>query len=424
VVKRLLIGSIPLLAGVLAPSAVFAQAPPKTTIHVYRGLFGPTEVEENLPQRLFFTFSTYGAADDSTALGGTDIADVTLQERRLYQGAQARFSMRRQRARSLMNFEGTSAVRYYPGLHGITTSQHGGSLDAQFVRSPKLKIQFAAAGSYSPYYQFQPGQASVAGPAPAPGQDFSVARQRTLNYGGLGTITYAATRYTELVVNGGARYTQFLDAGDFLSDSAGARLTRRVSKDFALVLGYSTGVQGRSDLPGTRTQNIDAGLSYSRGLWLSPRTSLGFSTGSAIVSALDGKHFELTGSAFLKQQLSPRWTAQVAVARGLQSVETAPRPFIGETVNASLGGYFSRRFSVRLTPMFGHGTDVSLAGASYRSVSNQARVEWAFSRFWAFYVEHYYFHYRTSGPELPSDLPGLDRQGMRTGITLWAPMVR
>jgi hypothetical protein len=424
VVKRLLIGSIPFLAGVLASQAAFAQAPPKTTIHVYRGLFGPTELEENLPERLFFTFSTYGAGDDSSALGGTDIADVTLQARRFYQGAQARFSMRRQRARSLINFEGTSALRYYPGLHGVTTSQHGGSLDAQLVRSPKLKFQLSAAGAYSPYYQFQPGQASVAGPVPAPGQDFSVARQRTLNYGGLGAMTYSAGRYTEFVVNGGARYTQFLDAPDFISHSLGARVTHRVSRDFALVLGYSTGLQGRSGLPGTRTQNIDAGLNYAHGVWLSPKTSIGFSTGSAIVSALDGKHFELTGSAFVKQQLSPRWTAQVAVARGIQAVETSPRPFIGETINASLGGYFSRRLSLRLTPMFGHGTDVTVNGGSYRSFSNQARVEWAFSRFWAFYVEHYYFHYRTAGPELPSELPGLDRQGARTGITLWAPMVR
>ena len=93
--KRLLIGSIPLVAGVLAPQVAAAQAPPKTTIHVYRGLFGPTEVEENLPQRLFFTFSAYGAADDSTALGGGDIADVGLQAQRFYQGAQARLSMRR-----------------------------------------------------------------------------------------------------------------------------------------------------------------------------------------------------------------------------------------------------------------------------------------------------------------------------------------
>ena len=419
---RLLIGSAA-LAVAMAPAAVFAQAPPRTTVHVYRGLFGPTEFEENLPQRLFFTFSTYGAGDDSSALGGPEIGDVSLQENRFYQGAQARVSLRRQRARSLMNFEGTSAIRYYHGLHGVTTGQHGGSMDAQFVRSPRVKFQVSGAASYSPQYQVQfgPGGGDAALP---PGEDFSVARQRTLYYGGIGAMTYTAGRHTEFVVTGGARYTQFLDAADFLSHSAGARMTHRVSRDFALVLGYSTGVQGRSGLPGTRMQNIDAGLSYGRGLWLSPRTSIGFSTGSAIVSALDGRHFELTGSAFLKHQMSAKWTAQVNVSRGLQAVEAASRPFIGETVTGTLAGYFSRRFALRISPMFGHGTDVGTADASYRSVSNQTRVEWAFSRNWAYYVEHYYFHYRTTGIVLSSRLPGLDRQGIRTGLTLWAPLVR
>jgi hypothetical protein len=424
VLKRLLIGSIPLVAGVLAPQVAAAQAPPKTTIHVYRGLFGPTEVEENLPQRLFFTFSVYGAADDSTALGGGDIADVGLQAQRFYQGAQARLSMRRQRARSLMNFEGSSSLRYYSGLHDVTTSQYGGSMDSQFVTSPRVKFNIAAAGSYNPSYQVQPGQSSAAGPVPPSEQDFSVSRQRVANYGGVGAMTFAPTRHSEFVVTGGARYTQFLDADDFLSHSAGARFTHRMSRDFSLVLGYSTGMQGRSDLPGTRTQNIDAGINYGRGLWLSPRTSIGFSTGSAIVSALDGKHFELTGSAFVKQQLSARWTAQATVTRGVQAVDTAPRPFVGEIVTGSFGGYFSRRFALRLAPSYSHGVDVASEHGSYQSYSNTSRLEWAVSRSWALYVEHYYFRYRSTGLELPASAPSLDRQGIRTGLTLWAPLVR
>jgi hypothetical protein len=422
VVKRLLIGSIPLLAGVLTAQAAFAQAP--KTIHVYRGLFGPSELEENLPQRLFFTFSTYGAGDDSSALGGADIADVGLQARRFYQGAQARFSMRRQRARSLINVEGSSALRYYHGLNDVTTSQYGGSMDSQVVTSPRVKFNFSAAGSYNPNYQVQPGQSVAAGPVPPSDQDFSVSRQRTLNYGGVGTMTIAPTRHSEFVVTGGARYTQFIDADDFLSHSAGARFTHRMSRDFSLVLGYSTGLQGRSGQPGTRTQNIDAGINYGRGLWLSPRTSIGFSTGSAIVSALDGRHFELTGSAFVKQQLSARWTLGATATRGLQAVDTAARPFIGEIVTGSLGGYFSRRFALRLSPSYSHGVDVTTASGSYHSYSSQARVEWAFSRFWAYYVEHYYFHYQSTGLELPREVPNLDRQGIRTGITLWAPLVR
>ena len=422
--KRLLIGSIPLVAGVLAPQVALAQAPPKTTIHVYRGLFGPTEVEENLPQRLFFTFATYGAADDNTALGGTDIADEALQAQRFYQGAQARLSLRRQRSRSLMNFEGSTSLRYYHGLHDVTTGQYGGSMDSQFITSPRVKFNVSAAGSYNPSYQVQPGVSSAAGPLPPADQDFSVSRQRTLNYGGVGTMTIAPTIHSEFVVTGGARYTQFIDADDFLSHSAGARFTHRMSRDFALVLGYSTGVQGRSGLPGTRTQNIDAGVNYGRGLWLSPRTSIGFSTGSAIVSALDGRHFELTGSAFVKQQISARWTAQASVTRGLQAVDTAPRPFVGEIVTGTFGGYFSRRVAMRVSPSLSRGVDVATENGSYRSYANTSRVEWAVSRFWALYAEHYYFHYRSTGLDLPGTAPALDRQGLRTGLTLWAPLVR
>jgi hypothetical protein len=422
VVKTLRIASSLLLACSAASATAFAQAPPKV-VHVYRGLYGPSEVEQNLPERLFFTLSTYGAADDSTVFGNADISGVSLQSHRFYQGAQTRLSLRRQRARSLINFESTSALRYYPGLHDVTTSQHGGSLDSLFVLSPRLKLQIGAGGSYSPYYQFQPGQ-GASGPSAAPEQDFSIARQRTLAYGMLGALTFTPTRHSELSVNGGGRYTQFIGAPDFVSHSAGARFTHRVSRDIAVVLGYSSALLGRSDGPGTTTRNIDAGINYNRGLWLSPQTSIGFSTGSAIVAALGGQRFALTGSAFVKHQLSARWTAQVAVARGLQTVDTAPRPFIGETVTGSLSGYFTRRISLRLAPTFGHGADVATETGSYRSFSNQARIDVAFSRFWAVYVEHYYYNYRMTGIADIRLPPGLDRQGVRTGLVLWAPLVR
>jgi hypothetical protein len=246
-------------------------------------------------------------------------------------------------------------MRYYPGLHDVTTAQHGTALEALFVLSPRLKVQLGASGSYTPYYQVQPGQTS--GLVPAPEQDFSVKRQKTLAYGGVGAVTFTPTRHSELIVNGGGRYTQFLGAPDFTSYSAGARFTERFSRDFALVLGYSSGSQGRSDGLPTHVKNIDAGINYSRGLWLSARTSLGFSPGSAIVAALGGQHFELTGSAYLKHQLSGRWTAQLAVKPPSCEVETAPRPFIGETVTGSFNGYF-RAGSPCDCADHGHGTDV------------------------------------------------------------------
>lgn len=416
-----------LLAGSVASATAFAQeaptpAPPRD-LHVYRGLYGPTDVEQTLPERLFFTLSTYGAADDSTAFGAGDISDVTLQSRRIYEGAQTRLSFRRQRTRSLINFESTSALRYYPGLHDVTTSQHGGNLAASFALSSRVKLQIGLAGAYSPYYEFHPGQ-GASGPTGSPEQDFSITRQRTLGYGALGALTIATTRHSEFTIDGGGRYTQFLGAPDFFSHSAGARFSKRMSRDVSLVLGYSSGFLGRSDGRGTLTSNIDAGINYNRGFLISPKTTLGFSTGSAIVAARGGQQFELIGAAFLKHQVSGRWSTEATVSRGLQTIDTAPRPFIGETVTASFSGYLTRRIGVRLAPSYGHGTDVADVAGSYRSYSTQARIDVAFSRFWAVYVEHFLYNYRMTGGAGISLPPGLDRQGVRTGLVLWAPLVR
>jgi hypothetical protein len=424
--KTLRLAVLLLLAGSVGPVAAFAQAPtqaPPPVIHVYRGLYGPTDVENNLPERLFFTLSTYGAADDSTVFGAGDISDVSLQSRRFYEGAQTRLSFRRQRARSLVNFDTTSALRYYSGLNDATTTQHGGTLAAQFALSPRVKLQMGLAGSYSPYYEFQPGQ-GTSGPSGSPEQNFSISRQRTLAYGALGSLTVITSRYSELTLDGAGRYTQFIGAPDFLSHTAGGRFTKRVSRDVALVLGYTSGRLGRSDGSSTLTSAIDAGVSYNRGFLLSPKLSFGFSTGSAIVGGLRGQRFELIGSAYLKHQVSGRWTTQLAFARGLQTIDTAPRPFIGETVTGSLSGYLTRRIGIRLAPSYGHGTDVTAGTGSYRSYSNQARIDVAFSRFWAVYVEHFFYNYRMTGGAGISLPPGLDRQGVRTGLVLWAPLVR
>jgi hypothetical protein len=70
VLKRLLIGSIRLWPACSPAGGCSRRRLRRRQSTSIAGLFGPTEVEENLPQRLFFTFSTYGAADDNTALGG------------------------------------------------------------------------------------------------------------------------------------------------------------------------------------------------------------------------------------------------------------------------------------------------------------------------------------------------------------------
>lgn len=422
------LGSFAFVALVMSAAPARAQQEAPKPIRVFRGLFGPTESEQKLHQRLFVTISAYGAADDSSPFSsGADIADTPLQVGRFYQGAQAQLSFKRQRARSILTVDGLSGLRYYSGLHGITTSQHGGTLNGDFVPAPRWRVQINGSGSYTPNFQLQLGQPQADGPA-APGgagEDFSVSRQKAIAYGVGTTVTWLPNRASEVLLSAGGRYSQILGAPDFSARSARARYTRRISRDFALRLGYGDGLEGRSDGEASRVQNIDAGVSYSRGIVFSPKASIGFSSGSAIVSTADGRHFQMVGATFLKYQLSARWTAQAGVDRSVQSIPTAPRPFVTDAANASLSGYLTRRTSLRIQPTFAKGVDVQFKLARYHSYSNQSRLEFALSRFWAVYVEHFYYRYEFSAAaDLSSGLPRLTRQGARMGLTLWAPMVR
>ncbi len=414
-----------LLLGSAAPALAQGSRPP--TLHIFRGLFGPTESEQELNRRLFLSLSIYGATDDNTAFAtGGEIGDQGLQRGRIYEGAQASLSYKRQRPRSLLTLSGSSGLRYYSDLHDITTTQHGGTIGAERIYSPRFRVQLAGSARFAPNYQVQLGPAAPIGSLPSqPGDDASVGRQKLIEYGAGVSFLFTPSRVSEVLLAAGCGYSQFIDAPDFGSRSARVRYTRRLSRDFALRLGYGDGDAGRSDGTRTRLQDIELGLNYNRGLVLSPRTSIGFSTGSALVSVSGERKFTVVGSAFAKHQFSARWSLQTNVNRSLQSIPTAPRPFVTDSVDVSFSGFLTRRTSLRLSPACSRGVDAVDPEASFKSCATNTRVEFALNRFWAVYGEHFYYHYNFSpGTDLSTGVPRQIRQGARAGLTLWAPVIR
>ena len=396
-------------------------------MHIFRGLFGPTESEQQLNRRLFLSLSVYGATDDNTAFAtGGDISDEGLQRGRVFQGAQAQLSYKRQRPRSLLTLSGSSGLRYYADLHDVTTTQHGGTIGAELISSPRFRVQLAGSARYAPNFQVQLGPAGPIGSLPSqPGDDASVGRQKMIEYGGGVSFVLTPNRVTEVLLAAGGSYSQFIDAPDFDSRSARVRYTRRLSRDFSLRLGYGDGDAGRSDGERTRLQDIELGVNFNRGLVLSPRTSIGFSSGSALVSTSGQRQFTLVGSAFVKRQLSPRWSLQTTVNRSLQSIPTAPRPFVTDAVDVSFAGYLTRRTSMRLTPQCSRGVDAIDPASRFTSCASNTRFEFALNRFWAVYGEHFYYRYNFSpGTDLSTGVPRQIRQGARAGLTLWAPVIR
>jgi len=413
------------ICAAVAPSAVWAQqqlpiVAPDTP--VYHGLFGPSPTEQELNRRLFATFFVYQASDETSL--DRALADRAVEPGRFSQGAEALLSFRRQRPRLKLTATGMSGLRYYPSLGEVRAAQQAGAVDATVDMTQHLHVDFMANGSYSPNYQVMPGMPFDI-PSSASIQDPWVGRQRVLDYGGAVLMRYTQTRANEWQVSGEGSQEQVVGAPEFRSASARVLFLHRLSKDFTLRLGYGQTMAQRSDLPAQTYQTIDAGVNYNRSLELSPRTTIGFTTGSAISSLPEGPQFNIIASAFVKRLLSPRWTFDAWASHTLQSIPVTPRPYLTNGVSATLGGYFTRRLAVQLTPSYSFGSDLVQGSLRFHSFAAFGRFEVALNRLWAVYVEQFYYDYGFSaGTDLSAGVPQLTRRGARVGLTMWAPVVR
>jgi hypothetical protein len=431
-VNRVLLGMVVSTIGLSAP--VFAQSsePETPTAHVFRGLFGPTAADERHPPVVNFTLLAYAAADDNSRFASaSDVADEALQSRRIYEGAQAGLGFLRRRPRSVLRVDGSSALRYYSDLNRVATQKHSGSIGLEYVLSHRAKVQLAQSASFSPYYQLVLGRplGALNAPdvAPATG-DYSVARQKQMVYGSSAVLSYTAGTHSALTVGYAGQHTDFFDSQDFHSQRAAARYTHEVAAGIGLRLGYGFGVDSFGGSTSTHNHDLDFGIDYGRALAISSRTVLGFTSGTTMVATSGGRQVQVIGSAQLRHQLSrsTRWNAQVAYDRGLQVIESVPRPFIADTVTAGINGYISRRISLRVLPSFATGVDVGDDQLRYHSFLEQTRLDMAISRNWAAYVEHFYYRYQfPATATLPAVLSaGLNRQGLRVGLSLWTPIAR
>ena len=401
---------------------------------LFQGLFGPTDAEQTRPRQLDLHWSLYNAADDNTFLAtDADILDAALQSRQWYSGVGLSLQYVRRPPRRVLTLNAMAASRYYPDLRRIMTTRYGGgmTLDALPVRD--WRVQVANSASFSPFYQvvLAPSAAGLFTPeTPEPSADTAVSRQHAMQYGSFVGVTHTYSARSSLAFNYGLRYTQVFEAPDSSSQRGGVSFTHGIAKGIGLRLGYAYGIAfngvDRTVAP-IRNQDIDVGVNYGRTFSPSRRTSFGFTTGSSIISSGDGSHFRLTGSARLSRRLAPRWTTQVLYDRGLQVPDGATRPFFSDAVAGTLTGYFSRRVSLRVQPTFSHGV-VGFTGQtnSYNSYSSTTRLEAAMSHRLALYVEHFYYTYAfANGVGLPALLTsGLNRQGIRAGLTLWTPLVQ
>jgi hypothetical protein len=201
----------------------------------------------------------------------------------------------------------------------------------------------------------------------------------------------------------------------------GGLLTQRISRNLDLRLGY----HARSRQPGPAdaavvpmlSHDIDAGLAFTRGLSLTRRMNLTFTSGSSIVSSDSGRQYVLTGSAALNRMIGRTWNATLRFDRGLDFPDVLPQPVVADSLSVGVGGFWGRRFNLRMRATGGIGSTGFDGDGEYRTFGTEVRAGLMVGRRWQWFAEHFFFQHEASGAALAAGLPAAtSRQGVRTGL--------
>jgi len=213
----------------------------------------------------------------------------------------------------------------------------------------------------------------------------------------------------------------------------GGRFTYSLSRDLSFRLGYTYRESQFKGSPRTTEQNLDIGIDYVRPLSKTRKTTFMFRAGPTQASApnvstgsLDlRQQYRLLVDAAVRHQMARTWSLQGSYHRGLGYIEGFPGPIYSGAYTASATGFLNRRTDVSMSAAYSDG-DSALNGTpmQFTTYTGNVRARYALGRLWATYAEYlfYYYNFNRNFIVLPGIPPGMTRNGLRVGVTLWVPV--
>jgi hypothetical protein len=189
--------------------------------------------------------------------------------------------------------------------------------------------------------------------------------------------------------------------------------------------GYQLGHYGLDARQRLESHDIDLSLDYRRPLTQSRRTTIGFSTGSSLVTAQQRRQWEIVGVANLRHELGAGWFIQGDLARDVRLVEGFTDPFFVNSVTANLGGFLGRRIEVLTSGGYSRGA-VGFGSDHYTAAHGSTRLRLALASFVAIDAEGLVNQHRFDDRvNLPGPVPAdLNRWAVRCNMALWLPLSR
>jgi hypothetical protein len=463
------ITNAPFLAAVLAialtPVAAWAQQggtppepAPEQERRPFRGIFGsPPDLNAN--HSLMFNGSLYGAYDDNV-LGALTARGRGAEQRRLngsggYGGAHAglNYGLRFSGERLSVGLSAGAQLRYiyYDNQSSFLPSyQDHASASTQFSLTRSLTLTAVQTVGFTQNHRFRlfpvEGQEfeeiEIDDGSIAPDPDLDLFQMSALRLSSRVTLNQNFGQHTTLSGGYSFRYVNFIEADegneppsrqyrDYGNHSVHARFqhSRPLSVHATLHLGYGIRMSdGRAGTGEPRAaHHINAGVSYSRALSISRRTSLNFSSGSTILSnerlsetnADPRLRFRINGNLSLVHELGRTWTARATYRRGLVFREGFEDPFDTDGASAAIGGLVTRRLAFSANGAWALSTMRRDGQTGHRAFAGSAQLTYALSKYFAAFAQYHYYEF-SFGQDIPLDpqFPrALDRQGARAGIT-------
>jgi hypothetical protein len=368
--------------------------------------------------------------------------DETAGADGLYTGGQFTLALGKRLRRVAFGASAAKSLRYYRDGGMINLGDSAGvTFEAQLRRS-----RFTAGQTIRrmPFQQLlrlgDGGGDALALPLTTP--DLAVLNEQTTTLSTMAGFSHPWGRRAEVQLRYGFDESRVGSRVDRRVVTFGGGIRRGLTRSLDLRLGHTMRLvrsEQQSLTPSLTAHDLDLGVDFHRALSFSRRTSVTFSTGSAVVTTEGLTQYMMTGAAGLQHRIGRTWTAAAGFDRRLNLIEGIPQPVVANGFTTTVGGLLGRRAGLRLrgSMMQGRlGLPQSGADAAAQSgtagigtittFTTEVRVLYPLWHGWQWYGEHFYYQHQLANPGILSQgVPAsLTRSGLRTGVELQMALLR
>ena len=363
----------------------------------FRRIFGVQTPLAANSQRLEMTMNVSGGYDDNILAQDAQEGDPR-QLSGFYPASTAELRYSRRWGTALLDIIGAAAMQYYPQLEQEEQldQNYDGAISFEGPIGSRYRVilghSMAAANFYTlgglaeelPDRPLPPGQELL-----DPNALFGVAREGGWQSHSRAALSRRTGRRGSLEFSYGYTQTEFSALRSKFS-TAGIRYNHTVGRSSTLVSGYT---YRRAEPEGSDPlifHDIDIGIDYHRSLGRSRRTSVSFSTGTAVVQDETDREYRVLGQAQLTHLVGRSWSTSVGYHRGLEFLDALSQLAATDAFTATLNGFLTPALETTISATYSHGYLGGTEGAPLTTRAIVADMQYGLSRYFALEGQYLY----------------------------------